>query len=177
MSEIDLIIKLRDAGQIISDACAEYLEKQSPKEKPVAGWDPSGIKWESAEGSKGPYERSEDVNNCEFKAMVKDLTGHGGRLTREGYFYWLFENGGTVGRKRRGKREAKTAEADIEAVKSKIPPELVDLLAFYQEGDYINIKPRQFLGSENFSRIAKIVRESGGEYVSAGRDSRFRIKK
>jgi len=65
------------------------------------GWNPDAIKWEEAEGSKGLYERSEDVNNPEFKTMLKDLAGHGGRLTRNGYFYWVFKNGTTVGRKRR----------------------------------------------------------------------------
>ena len=65
------------------------------------GWDPNAIKWGKAEGSKGEYERSEDVNNPEFKTMLKDLASHGGRLSREGYFYWIFKNGTTVGRKRR----------------------------------------------------------------------------
>jgi len=65
------------------------------------GWNPDKIKWAKAEGNKGSYERSEDVNNPEFKIMLRDLTSHGGRLTRNGYFYWIFKNGTTVGRKRR----------------------------------------------------------------------------
>lgn len=64
-------------------------------------WDPSKIHWVKAEGTSGPYERSEDVNNPEFKAMVKDLASHGGKLTRNGMFHWLFQNGATVGRKKR----------------------------------------------------------------------------
>jgi hypothetical protein len=62
-------------------------------------WDPDKIKWEQAEGRNGPYERSEDVNNPEFKALLKELARHGGRLTRNGWFYWTFKNGSTVGRK------------------------------------------------------------------------------
>ncbi|MEM3536680.1 MAG: hypothetical protein QXF44_02765 [Candidatus Bathyarchaeia archaeon] len=65
------------------------------------GWIPDQIKWEQAEGSSGPYQLSEDVKNPEFKAMLKDLQAHGGRLTREGWFYWVFQNGTTVGRKKR----------------------------------------------------------------------------
>jgi hypothetical protein len=65
-------------------------------------WKQDKIRWEKAEGSSGPYERSEDVNNPEFKTMLKDLAVHGGRLTHEGWFYWVFKNGVTVGRKRRG---------------------------------------------------------------------------
>jgi len=65
------------------------------------GWDPAQIKWAQAEGTSGPYERSEDTDNPEFKAMLKDLQAHNGCLTREGWFYWAFQNGATVGRKKR----------------------------------------------------------------------------
>jgi len=69
---------------------------------PKPKWNPDKIMWVQVEGRKGPYERSEDVDNPEFKALVKDLAAHGGRLTRNGWFYWTFKNGSTVGRKRRG---------------------------------------------------------------------------
>lgn len=69
--------------------------------KGVEKWNPDKIKWTEAEGSKGPYERSEDVNSLEFKAMLKDLASHSGKIQRNGYFYWTFQNGSTVGRKKR----------------------------------------------------------------------------
>lgn len=65
-------------------------------------WDASKIKWVKAEGAKGPYERSEDVNNLEFKAMLKGLAAQGGRVMRDGWFYWVFSNGAVVGRKKKG---------------------------------------------------------------------------
>ena len=64
-------------------------------------WDPNKIKCEKAQGQKGEFEKSQDVNNLEFKAMLKDLASHGGKLTRNGMFYWIYKNGSTVGRKRR----------------------------------------------------------------------------
>lgn len=64
-------------------------------------WDPAKIKWELREGSKGVYERSEDVNNLEFKKMLQDLGAHKGKLFRGGWFYWLFIDGSVVGRKQR----------------------------------------------------------------------------
>lgn len=73
---------------------AEKAEKEQ-------AWDLAKIKWESAEGSAGPYERSEDVNSLDFKALVKDLADHKGKLSHAGYFIWLFKNGTTVGRKKR----------------------------------------------------------------------------
>ena len=76
----------------------QIAEFTGAKEK--SSWDASKIKWENAEGSSGPYERSEDVNNLDFKAMLKDIQGHKGKLYRDGYFYWAFENGATVGRKK-----------------------------------------------------------------------------
>ena len=69
--------------------------------KGVEKWDQSKIRWEKTEGGSGPYERSEDVNNLEFKAMLKDLAAHGGKMMHDGFFYWTFKNGATVGRKRR----------------------------------------------------------------------------
>ena len=65
------------------------------------GWDPNAIRWEEAQGSSGPYERSQDTNNQEFQIMLKDLKQHNGKLTRNGYFYWLFQDCTTVGRKKR----------------------------------------------------------------------------
>jgi hypothetical protein len=57
------------------------------------------------------------------------------------------------------------------------PPELDNMLLFEDKGDYVMIKPKGFLGSENFAKIASTVRGIGGEYFSAGRDSHFRISK
>jgi len=79
-----------------------FLGEREPERK--WSWNPAAIKWEKAEGFKGPFEKSEDFNNREFKAMLKDLAAHGGKLTREGYFYWVYKNGSTVGRKKRGER-------------------------------------------------------------------------
>ena len=64
-------------------------------------WDPNKIQWREDEGFKGPYERSEDVNNVEFKAMLKDIQDHKGSLWRDGYYYWAFEKSAIVGRKKK----------------------------------------------------------------------------
>jgi hypothetical protein len=65
----------------------------------------------------------------------------------------------------------------IEDVKMMFPEDLEGLLSFEEKDDYIIIKPRQFLGPENFSKIASRVRENGGDYVSAGKSSHFRVPK
>jgi hypothetical protein len=71
------------------------------EEKPK--WDPSKIKWVQAEGSKGSYERSEDVDSLDYKELLKDLEAHNGKLSRDGFFYWKFEKSAVVGRKLRRK--------------------------------------------------------------------------
>jgi len=64
-------------------------------------WNPNAIKWETKEGAKGPYEKSTDFDNLQHKAMLRDLADHDGKLRREGYFYWVFQDGNTVGRKKK----------------------------------------------------------------------------
>jgi hypothetical protein len=65
----------------------------------------------------------------------------------------------------------------LEDIKMMFPEELEALLSFEDKGEFIMIKPRQFLGSENFAKIASIVRSAGGEYKSAGKDSHFKVPK
>jgi len=65
----------------------------------------------------------------------------------------------------------------VEDIKMMFPEDLESLLNFEEKEDYVMIKPRQFLGSENFAKIASIVRGIGGDYVSAGKGSHFRVPK
>ena len=65
----------------------------------------------------------------------------------------------------------------VDDVRVAFPEDLEALLSFQEKGDYIMVKPKQFLGSENFAKIASAVRGLGGEYISAGKDSHFRVPK
>jgi len=65
----------------------------------------------------------------------------------------------------------------VEDIRMMFPDDLESLLSFEEKEEYIVIKPRQFLGSDNFSKIASIVRGVGGEYISAGKASHFRVPK
>lgn len=57
-------------------------------------------------------------------------------------------------------------------------PELYgETLSITDEGDHWQVTPRQFLETENFAEILRIVKQSGGAYVSAGKRSHFRIQK
>ena len=65
----------------------------------------------------------------------------------------------------------------IDDIRIAFPQDLENLLNFEEKSDYIMVKPRLFLGSENFAKIASAVRGMGGEYISAGKDSHFRVPK
>jgi hypothetical protein len=66
---------------------------------------------------------------------------------------------------------------DLNGVKQAFSSELAGMLLFEETGKFVVVKPRRFLGSDNFSKVASVVRELGGEYVSAGKNSHFKIEK
>ena len=70
--------------------------------------------------------------------------------------------------------EPKKAKS-VEDVKILFSSELEELLSFEEKENAIILKPKRFLGSENFAKIAHIVRAAGGEYISAGKQSHFKI--
>ena len=66
----------------------------------------------------------------------------------------------------------------IEDVAYEFDEETRKLLTFEDQGNFIVIKPRQYVGSELFSKVASKVRaDLGGEYISAGKESHFRVPK
>jgi len=65
----------------------------------------------------------------------------------------------------------------INDIKQAFSSELAGMLIFEENGTFIIVKPRRFLGSDNFAKIASIVRNLGGEYISAGRNSHFKVPK
>jgi hypothetical protein len=96
--QVELAVKTRDAFAMLTDAWQEYVESLAPPEV-RENWIPEKIVWVERTGQKGLFEQSEDFNNPEFKAMLRDISSHGGKLSRDGVFYWVFQNGSTVGRK------------------------------------------------------------------------------
>ncbi len=63
----------------------------------------------------------------------------------------------------------------VEDVRVSFSSDLEEMLTFEEAENYIVIKPRKFLGSDNFARIASIVRSLDGEYISAGKNSHFKV--
>lgn len=95
MSDFRLATKLRDAHQMITDAWNDYLQDRTQNH-----WNPDHVKWQPAVGTKGAYEKAEPQATTDFKQMLTDIGNHNGKLSRNGYFYWVFNDAATIGRKR-----------------------------------------------------------------------------
>jgi len=58
------------------------------------------------------------------------------------------------------------------------PNHYTDLLTVTENEDYIIIKPKEYIRSkQDFKEISQIIKDYGGEYVSANRDTHWRIKR
>jgi hypothetical protein len=57
------------------------------------------------------------------------------------------------------------------------PEPYSEMLDIVDQGNYWQIRPKQFLKTEDFTEIARLVKQFGGSYVSAGKSSHFRIPK
>lgn len=98
---LEVLVDFLNAVEAAAVGAKHRLKEAKVPEIAGFTWNPDKIKWVQAEGTSGPYERSEDVDNLEFKAMLKDLAGHQGKFQREGYFYWAFQKASVVGRKQK----------------------------------------------------------------------------
>ena len=64
----------------------------------------------------------------------------------------------------------------LSKIQEVFPQKLEEMLEFEESPEWILIRPRGYLGGDNFGKIAEIIRDQlKGEYISAGKDSHFRI--
>ncbi|MEM3823967.1 MAG: hypothetical protein QXH87_03455 [Candidatus Bathyarchaeia archaeon] len=85
---------------------AEVKPKSSVCDAENKQWNPDKIKWQEVEGFRGKYQRypledEKPESTSDYRLLLEDLKKHDGRLTRDGWFYWVFEDGCTIGRKPR----------------------------------------------------------------------------
>jgi hypothetical protein len=104
MSDVDLLVKVRDACTLIADACQEKLEKMAPKgtQQDVPP-DLAMVIWKPTTGPKGVFEIAEsktNANNAAFDRLNSYLEAHNGKAQVSGYFLWKFgDSSGSIGRK------------------------------------------------------------------------------
>jgi hypothetical protein len=68
---------------------------------PKLPFNASKIKWQDRENKKGKFQCSEDYNSLDHKALLAFLNEHvpSKCVQSEGFFYWVYPNGSTIGRK------------------------------------------------------------------------------
>jgi hypothetical protein len=93
------LAKLRDGFNGMAMALDELIQQES--KTVMKEYDPEKIKWIDANGAKGPYQKSDDANNLEFKALRKDLADHKGFLQFKGFQYWVMQDGNTIARRKK----------------------------------------------------------------------------
>jgi hypothetical protein len=57
-----------------------------------------------------------------------------------------------------------------------LPEEYEKLLVLSRDKDDFVLKPKGWLGTDNFAEILKFIQGLGGKYVSAGKASHFRVE-
>jgi hypothetical protein len=70
-----------------------------------------------------------------------------------------------------------TKHKTLDDIRLSFPEDIEIKLNFIEQNDKFIIAAKQFLGSDVFAKIAATVRGMGGQYISAGKDSRFEIRK
>ena len=91
-----------ETSNTLLDSIMKYLDQKIPSSGEVEPleWDPNKIVWEKTVSRKSgnQYDRSDNMNNPDFRSMREDLERQGGKLTRDNMFYWNFDNSTVVGR-------------------------------------------------------------------------------
>jgi hypothetical protein len=63
----------------------------------------------------------------------------------------------------------------IQKVKERFLDKWVERIEFSRQGNFIIVKTKQYLNTDDFEELRAVIRDFGGEYVSAGKESHFKI--
>ena len=103
--EVKITIIGTGFNEILTQLAGIGEAEKAEQETPSPSYDPSKIPWKEAEGARGKYERypaegEKPESTPDYENMLADLKKHEGKLTRNGYFFWVFDtDNSTVGRK------------------------------------------------------------------------------
>jgi hypothetical protein len=70
-----------------------------------------------------------------------------------------------------------TGNKAIDKARWMFPEDIEAKLNFEESGQDIIIKAKVFLGTETFKKVAGTIKEAGGEYISDGKNTHFRLPK
>ena len=93
--------KMRDCLLGAADAIDQLIQTES--KQIFKEYDVEKIPWQTRTGEKGEFQLAdleENKGNPDFEALLEDLRKeHTTGMTIKPYFYWLFNNKTTIGRK------------------------------------------------------------------------------
>jgi hypothetical protein len=101
-NQVEGLVLIRDGAQMIADGVNKLLEGTEPQEKRLE-YDLMKVVTQQTEGAKGYYLKAspeDNQNNRDFELLIEDLKQHDGKLTKQGYFCWLFSDKQTAGMKK-----------------------------------------------------------------------------
>jgi len=101
LSEEEIIETLELFCQALENVASVLRQNLAKDINQMSNWNPNKIKRIPTEGTRGPYEKADPQATTDFKTMLANLKAHRGKLTRDGLFYWVFDDAATVGRKKR----------------------------------------------------------------------------
>ena len=88
------VFQLHEEGKLLEES-----KKAVESEKTKPQYDLSKIKTERTEGPSGFYQKATEQDSEDYKLLIEDLKRHDNKLTRSGFWIWLFSDGKTVGMK------------------------------------------------------------------------------
>ena len=102
MSEEDVL----DLLNAVEAAIVQYKQRAAKRHgvnkeetKTNLMYDLSKIKTEKTEGPSGFYQKVTEQDSEDYRLLIDDLKRHDGKLTRDGQWIWLFDDGKTIGMK------------------------------------------------------------------------------
>ncbi|MFQ6076042.1 MAG: hypothetical protein ACE5Z5_07910 [Candidatus Bathyarchaeia archaeon] len=118
---VEFLVKLRDAAQMIVDACEDYLTTIAPAEARGLG-DFDMLAWTKKSGPKGDYEQTTKKANKdkakEFEALQNVLDEHKGFWQSPNYRFWFHMAArDVIDRRRRSSNPHQRMQQNIENVR------------------------------------------------------------
>lgn len=99
--QVEALALIRDGLTRTAEGINKLLETTEPQEM-QPHYDINKIKIERTEGPNGFYHKATYQNNHDnpyYELLLKDLKAHSGKLTKDGFFVWLFNDNTTIGMK------------------------------------------------------------------------------
>ena len=99
--EVEGFVLIRDGCTMVLDGINLLLVETEPKQA-QPNYDVMKLVTRQTEGKSGYYLKAsaeDNQNNPDFEALIEDLKQHDNKLTKQGFFCWLFSDNKTVGMK------------------------------------------------------------------------------